>query len=184
MIFPKLGAQRAYFLGGKMLVSGSVYGYLLVVIPGKYSTMKWHSWLENGHNLKMYVLLKINMFPLLCFFTRGYRLKGDKSIMDIMDNIMDIMDMSPNLFDKFVYVHPWGNDPIWPIFHFQMGRFNHQLVCHKLLPYKCWMFLSKFLPFTVKTCSPRKDWHFVDFRKKWWPEAAANFNVRLDRRGF
>jgi len=35
--------------------------------------------------------------------------------MDIMDNIMDIMDimdMSPNLFDKFVYVHPWGNDPI------------------------------------------------------------------------
>jgi len=44
MNFPKLEAQRTYFLGGKMLVSGSVYvyiyNYLLVEIPGKYSPVK------------------------------------------------------------------------------------------------------------------------------------------------
>lgn len=31
MNFPKLGAQRTYFLGGKMLVSGSVYVYIIYI---------------------------------------------------------------------------------------------------------------------------------------------------------
>ena len=71
MNFPKLGAQRTYFfrwenVGFRECICIYIYYYLLVEIPGKYSPVKWHSWLENGHNLKMYVLLKINMFPLLC----------------------------------------------------------------------------------------------------------------------
>lgn len=69
--FSKIGSPKDLFfrwenVGFRECICIYIYNYLLVEIPGKYSPVKWHSWLENGHNLKMYVLLKINMFPLLC----------------------------------------------------------------------------------------------------------------------
>ena len=68
-------------------------------------------------------------------------------------------------------------------FHFQMGRFKPPTSLSQTLPYKCWMFLSKFLPFTVKTCSPRKDWHFVDFRKKMVTWSSGKFQRKVGSKG-